>query len=502
MSDITSVNLPRDWFPLSDEWPREFYNQQWDFINSVSDYWEIIFQAGNGTGKTLILYWSATALALGLHPKQRSIGMPPLRFKVLVNDFEHGMNRIALETLFRPTHLDKVKKEIGPIMPASMVDKMWSKEDKSLYLKNGSRFEFMTSEQKRSQHSGTTFDILLCDEEPAEPQYDESVRGLRTAKGGGRVFWSFTPPWEMGKGPSWSKEKKLDLVESGEAKDIKIIRACMRDNPAVDEDFIRKFSRGKTEEQLRVQLDGSYPTFGKMIFPLFSDRLWHPRDLSGNLIPVSWQPPWDDEEGKFEFALDWHPSKPTAALWTYEDKGGDIYVFDELSPQATREKTIAEISRIILEIEGHPHQRPRIMRIADPKLRDKSNALVTGFNAWEAFRHAGIFFREGYNRQPEVGISIINDFIQGNRKEHPRLFIRENCVNLRKSMRNHYWTEDGKPDPKWSDYPICLRYILQRKGRRTTPMQRKTGGRWPLTSIGSDPRFGPYTGVYARERHG
>jgi hypothetical protein len=213
--------------------------------------------------------------------------------------------------------------------------------------------------------------------------------------------------------------------------------------------------------------------------------MWNPHECTGNVIPIDWEPPWYDDQGKFEFSLDWHPSKPTAALWTYEDNGGDIYVFDELSPEATRDKTIADISRIILEIEGYPHQRPRVFRIADPKLRDKSNALVTGFNAWEAFRHAGIFFHEGYNRQPETGISIINDFIGGNRKDHPRLFIRENCNNLRKSMRNHFWTQDGKPDGKWSDYSICLRYILQRKSKRTKPPGAKSrDGRWPLTSIG------------------
>jgi hypothetical protein len=49
-------------------------------------------------------------------------------------------------------------------------------------------------------------------------------------------------------------------------------------------------------------------------------------------------------------------------------------------------------------------------------------------------------------------------------------------------MVNHYWVRGadgkGKPDPKWSDYPICVRYILGEIG-----MTRKVGKREKLPYV-------------------
>ena len=47
-------------------WAQAFYQKQKDFI--MSDAWQTWLIAGNGTGKTLILYWAAVAYAMGQHP--------------------------------------------------------------------------------------------------------------------------------------------------------------------------------------------------------------------------------------------------------------------------------------------------------------------------------------------------------------------------------------------------------------------------------------------------
>lgn len=499
---IADVNLPNDFAPLIDEWPRLHHRKQAMFVNALERKKEILFVAGNGSGKSLIFYWSLAALLNGIHPYQKSVGMPPIRMKVLVNDFEHGMQKVAYETLFKDTWIKELKRSIGPIMPASQVKKHWCKEDKTLYLINGSRCEFMTSGQPRKQHSGTNFDILGCDEEPDEGAYDESKRGLRTAKGGGRILWAYTPPYEEGAGPSWSKYKLFDPWESGEANmgHVEIIRASMADNPAIDDEYIQWFSQGKTAEQLTVQLHGEFPTWGQMMFPDYQDRTWDVDKVAGHLLPADWEVPWDDPEYRFEMALDWHASKPAAALWTCEDRDGNVYVFDELRPEVGREKTILEVSEIIKEMEGRPHRNTRVCRWADPKMKDKNNALIRGYSAWQEFQNCGIRFAEGYNRQPAVGVSIINDFLRGNTHDHPRLFIKSDCVNLRTAMKNHYWLKrdgsQGVPDPKWSDYPICLRYIIQQKARKAKKGMFRRNRSWGLTSYAGDPRFGPYTGAY------
>jgi hypothetical protein len=512
------VEVPNDYLPLM-EWVRWHYGKQKEFTRSFAENWETMFKAANGAGKTNILYWNLVTALLGVHPFQKEsvkafhpymkkwVPSPPLRAKVLVTDFEHGMETIAYETLMHSTTMPDGS-VIGPILPKSMIGSMPSKEDKSIRLRNGSVMWFMTSEQKRRQHSGTNFDILACDEEASESAYDESKRGLRNAKGGGRILHSFTPPLpdDPNAGPSWTRFKLYDPWTEGTLvkPDFHAIEAKMLDNPAITPEFVRKFSQGKSDRELRVQLHGEYPTWGKMVHPDFQDWHWNPKKVEGHLLPWELDAPWVDDDVTVEFALDWHSSKPAAGIWTYEDRDGNVVVFDELSPDSVKDKTISELSEIIRGIEGHPHTRARVWRVGDPKMKDTSNAIIRGFNAWDEFRNCGIYLNEGYNKQPEVGISIVNDFFRGNAKEHPRLFIRENCVNLRKALRYHYWVQrkdgSGEPDSKWSDFPICLRYILQRKSRKVKKgMFRRNKYNWGLTSYDGMAGFGPYDGHRLKE---
>ena len=173
-----SDEFPAEWLPLF-EWHLKYhYDKQKLFVDAVKDYWEIVFLAGNGTGKTHILYWSLACLALGIHPRQ--IAKPPLHIKVLMNDFEHGYGKIFTETCLYEQYLPDGT-VLAPMLRESpfMVTKWPSRDDKSLHFYNGSVMFFQTSEQKKKQHSGTNFDVLACDEEQNKQIYDESKRGLR-----------------------------------------------------------------------------------------------------------------------------------------------------------------------------------------------------------------------------------------------------------------------------------------------------------------------------------
>lgn len=487
--------VPQSWLPLF-EWRRRHYGKQLDFVNAVKDFWEIVFLAGNGTGKTHILYWNLITLALGIHPYQKSISNPPLRIKVLLNDFEHGYGKIFTDTVLRSQYLPDGT-VLGPMatLDSYFITAFPSKEDKTLHFYNKSLIFFQTSEQKKRQHSGANFDILACDEEPEWPVYDESKRGLRTAKGGGRIFHAFTPPFDeedKNRGPSWTKFKLIDPWEQGDLPDTKVIRASMHENPAITPEFIHRFTRGKTEEQVRIQVYGEYPTWGTVCFPEFEDFLWDPKKKVGHLLPWDLEVPWDDPDCKFEMALDWHGSKPAAVIWSWEymtgPNKGDVIVFDEISPNEGRGMTISAIAKASREHEGH-RNKP-ITRWGDPKMKDKNNAIISGFSPWDEFRHCGIRLNEGWNREPFTGYSIIRDFLRGKGEkfiEHPRLFVKENCKTLRFQMKNHFITNRGEPDPKFSDYPVCLKYILQNKSRKVKKNMEESGrfSKWPISSNGS-----------------
>ena len=85
------------------QWLNNAYDKQDEYINALKDYWEVLFLAGNGAGKTRIFYWNLIAYSLGIHPNQ--IAPPPLVIKVLINDFEHGLEKVFKETCMTPAYM-------------------------------------------------------------------------------------------------------------------------------------------------------------------------------------------------------------------------------------------------------------------------------------------------------------------------------------------------------------------------------------------------------------
>ena len=488
-----NASYPPDWNPIY-QWLAKAYPKQRDYINALKDFWEVLFLAGNGAGKTRIFYWNLITYAIGIHPHQ--IAAPPLMIKVLINDFEHGLEKIFKETCMMPSYMPDGS-TIQRMLPESAIDKYWSRDDKSITFKNGSVMFFQTSEQKKRQHSGTNIDILGCDEESEKQVYDESKRGLRNAKGGGRILHAFTPPFDeetKNKGPTWTKFDLVDPFEKGETKDIYVVKAAMSDNPAITADFIRKFSRGKTEQQLRIQLYGEYPTWGKLIFPEFQDFMWNPKEKMDNLLPWDYKVPWNDPDVSFEMAVDWHGSKPCAVVWMFEymtgPNKGDLVFYDELSPLAGKGMTISKTVQAIFEVENFSSRR--FKRWCDPKMKDKDNALISGFCPHEEFRHCGLRLMPAWNRDPYTGYSVMRDYLTGKSQEnpdHPRMFIAENCKTLRHNMKNHYNVPqsngEAKPDPKFSDYCVNAKYIVQGKARKLKKGMDSNRQIWGLTSYGN-----------------
>ena len=501
-----TLNIPADYMPWIG-WHDYHYEKQLKFIMAQRSFWEVVFKAGNGAGKTHILYWCLIGYALGCHPLQAE-GLfpgPPISIKVLLNDFEHGLDKVFSETCLTEQSMPDGK-VLGPMLPMSSVEKLWSRDDRSVTFKNKSVIFFQTSEQKKRHHSGTNFDILACDEEAEKSHYDESKRGLRTAKGGGRILHSFTPPFDeesKNKGPTWTKFDIIDPFKAGTDNDVYVVEACMKDNPAITEDFIKRFSKGKTEQQLRIQLYGEYPTWGKLVLTSFEPYLWDAKEKTGNLLPYDLDVPWYDGDVLFEMSVDWHGSKAPAVIWSFEYLGGpnkgDVVVFDEISPTEGKNLTILDTSVAIRQHEGH--RNVKIRRFCDPKMADKNNALITGFTPKKEFQNCGIRFTDGWNREPYTSYSIIEDFLRGKGKgnlEHPRLFIKEDCKTLIHNMQNHYNVvkPDGSsiPDTQFSDYCSSLRYIMQNKSRKHKKKlsQNIVSNRtMPLTSYGGND-FAPY----------
>lgn len=500
---MQSNKVPKDWLPVL-SWPDFFYEQQKQFVRSNT--WQTWFIGGNGTGKTLIVYWSDVALMLGVHPWQDFAEIaPPIKVKCLVPSFDN-VEDVALEKLLQPqkilyhnptkkqeatianliktgavTHYGDGWIEVGQLLPESMIKKGYSKEHKGIELKNGSGIWFATSEQGWQAQRGGEQDILSIDEEGDERVTDENVRGLRNAKGGGRIIAGLTPPYQLGQGPTWTKEKVVEASLTD--PEITVINACMADNPAITPTFIKRFSKGKTKEQIDVQVYGKYPNWGDMVHPDFQNRKFDKKKLEGHILPNDTPMP-ESFEVNWVMAFDWHPSKPCAGVWGWEDSDGNVIFFDELDKDWAAGKEIPDLKDAFLNIEGFPHHNRRFQRWQDPSAKFKNNAEHIGFNAWDVFRKNGIITAAGKNREPEVGISTMNNYFRGNMVDHPRVFFCERLKYTRRFLDNHYWKRgaDGKgtPDDKWSDYPICVRYILQELGFKHIRRNRR---KWPIQSF-------------------
>ncbi len=256
----------------------------------------------------------------------------------------------------------------------------------------------------------------------------------------------------------------------------------MADNPAITQQFIEEFSKGKTQKQIDVQVYGKYPTWGDSVHPDFQDRLWNPDKIDGHILPNDTPMPgaYDVE---WVMAFDWHQSKPCAAVFGFITRDGNVTFFDELDKQWAEGREISDLADAFHAIEGHPYHKRKFRRWQDPAAKSKYHAVQRGFNAWEAFRKVGVMTSAGKTRDPDVGISIMNEYFRGNGKDHPRIFIYERCKYLRQFLGNHFWKrgEDGKgtPDAKWSDYPISVRYILSEVGWKRGQREK----RWPLQSF-------------------
>jgi hypothetical protein len=431
----------------------------------------------------------------------RNLGKLPIKIRCLVPSFDY-VEDVALEKLMDNQRivytlplkekqeawiqiLDDQKQlkgsgdgwiEVGPMLPKSLVKpkKSYTKDHRGIELTNGSALWFSTSEQGWQFMRGGEQDILATDEEPHERVFDECLRGLRHAKGGGKIIAGLTPPYEAGQGPTWTKDKVLEASIIDD--DIHVVNACMADNPSVTGEFIKRFSRGKTQKQIDVQIYGKYPTWGDLVYPDYQDRIWDPKKIDGHLLPNSTLIP-DSHEVDWVMAFDWHPSKPCAAVFGWIDPDGNVTFFDELDKELADGKEIHELAQIFFQVEGEPHHRRKFQRWQDPSAKSKYNAVQRGFNAWDAFRKVGVVTAAGRNRDPLVGIDIVNQYFRGNLRDHPRIFVYERCKYLRQYLGNHYWKrgEDGvgKPDPKWSDYPICMRYIVQEVGWKRRGRNRK-----------------------------
>src|SRR6516225_9506569 len=141
-----------------------------------------LFIGGNRSGKTVGGGTEAVWRSLGNHPFL-PVTPSPTYGRIVAVDFLYGVEKI-------------VRPEIARWMPSSEIkggswESGYSKQERTLYLENGSMIEFMSYDQELEKFAGTSRDWTWFDEEPPEDIFTECK--LRLVDTAGYWWITMTP---------------------------------------------------------------------------------------------------------------------------------------------------------------------------------------------------------------------------------------------------------------------------------------------------------------------
>ncbi len=335
-----------------------------------------VFQAGNQAGKSFIGYYEDVRWMTNTHEYNDRANRGPQHGRIIVSDFGHGCDEIALPNISRL------------IPPSYLIDGSWersyNKHDHKLTLANGSTTEIMSQEQDIDQFAGVQRDWLHADEECEKERWDESkVRLIRrhgywwiTQTPVAGVEWIYdelVKPLLEGVPGTGRLEGTYRNYQNEITRDVLLVTASIWDNAVsnggvLPDEAIESILAGMSPEDRRVREYGVMPEMGGSAFPEFK-RSTHviehtdPRLQDGTLgefgqfvVP---------ESSRIYTTMDDGRVNPTAWVWVAAHADGTMTDFREHYRAGWDIKQhVAEIKRIEDEL-----QRPIFMRVGDPAIK-------------------------------------------------------------------------------------------------------------------------------------
>ncbi len=389
------------------------------------------FIGGNRSGKTTAGAVDMILECIGCHPLQESgrRRKPPVFWRVVCVDFINGIEKIILP---------KIKQWIPKkyLIDGSW-QSSWLERSHTLTLANGSQIEFMSAHQDREKFQGTSRDGLWIDEEIDKPIYHECL--LRLLDRGGRSILTLTPV----NGMTWIYD---DIYLKKDDPDIHVSTASTYDNPHINPAEIELITRGLSDEERKIRINGEFVSLQGLVYKEFADR--PPYVISPFEIPSDWT---------HYVGIDPHLRTPTATLFTACDRDNNLYVYDELYMDGL----ISDIAPVII---GKVGDKERFSALIDPASGQPNP--VSGTSIRDEFARFGIPAR---NPRKDVfaGINRVREYLKCDPQYgKPRLFIFDTCRRLRYEFMHYIWQTDPqyseKQQPRKRDDHLldCLRYII------------------------------------------
>ena len=321
-------------FPDTGPYRRDLYRKHIQFINATANHKEVIFMAGNRTGKTLTAAYFVACAVTGIYPpwwkgkkwkkgirvlvagKSSKTVRDIIQYELIGDPMEPGTGLIPKDILDK----GKVSSKPGTPNAVEMVSVPTPFGDYSTIL-------FTSYDQDFKAIRGLKLDLVWFDEECPLDYYTEGL--MRTMTTNGIVLTTFTP--DEGLTETVQGFLTEGRIVEGSAQSRYLVNVTWDEAPHLTQEQ-KDSLYSAIPPHLRAAKIRGVPAVGSgAIYPVDeADITVKPFD-----IPIYWP--------KF-FGLDVGWDHPTAAVWFAWDRDSDIlYIYSEykLSKKTPREHALA-----------------------------------------------------------------------------------------------------------------------------------------------------------------
>lgn len=290
----------------------------------------------------------------------------------------------------------------------------------------GHSFDVMSLEQDPKEFESKTLGWAWFDEPPTEAIFKATIARMRK---GGIIFITMTPLM----GSAWIYDQIITKPEAGQRA---FITADIEDNckqhgvrGILEHSHIEKMVAEYSEEEKEARIHGRFQHLVGRVFKKFERRI--------HVVK-----PFEVNERHFTVyqAYDPHAQLPDALMWLAVDRGGKMFVIDELFKRLTLDEQVALVRK---KEDGHYRVTSRVM---DPYGFQPNKQERLGRSLAQVMSEDyGLTYIES-SKQRTAGIKLIENAINFQEKEGkliipPTLYVVETCTETIKEFEYLTWQE-------------------------------------------------------------
>lgn len=317
--------------------------------------------------------------------------------------------------------------------------------------------DVMTYEQDAGEFAGPTLGMVVFNEPPPKPIFDESLARLRK---GGLAIGAMT---SLNENP-WIS----DLFAKADGDKVRAIFADVEENckqhgtnGTLEHEQVEKILSQYDPEEREARKTGKPLSISGRIYKSF-DRAVH----------VAKEPIVPPSEGVTLYqVVDPAIGKPLAVIYAFVDRSGVVHIYDEhpdfeFSGARDSNMTVADYAAIF---KAKENGREIGIRIMDRHFGNVRRTLG-GKTLKEEFDDHGCNFQDSYSdageAEVETGILKVKDFLAYDKTKpidalnRPRLVISPTCTNTIVALER--WGRDPKtrkPKENYKDFADVVRYL-------------------------------------------